>query len=1147
MKKTILISIGVVIIIFIIALLIAPNNKEKPVTLEDFSGERGILNYGGGNNPPPEEQIHGHQNNQGVPQNILNYMELVSNTDDCLGQCEAVIKLKNPLNHQIVLNRGNFRRWFRGNNTPLVNVRYLKWVNSTKEIRRPIYSTSCTPLSYPNGTNYEVCSQSLDHNEIIVVDTSHWTDLFKDGNIRIPSGKSLLVKIKANKRPMLGRNAIDWKFEYEGIETPWAWFDSNWQRKIDLNITPTTFIPNNATIRVVDFDSRTNVQSDCDDVRIVWNNTLEIDRRIFNCGTSNTTITFPVLNNMSSGIDNNSYSIYYDYSLATNPPLHNNTRTANVAYDHIDSNKAEGNVLGYYKFNETSGEIATDLSGNASSTLRNRNSAVWRSNGCRFNEDGCAVMNDVAADYFHSEADMTSWKVGLVISYWIQITDDTQNGHLLSKMTTSVDADRWENSWSTTTWQRRSVTGTALNVAYNPPNGTWIHVEENIGGSSLKVYFNGQLNGSSTGTSFVPSNTHNILLGAMDDWDPNATTEVFPMVIDELRILTQDTSTQLPPIFYNEHPIITLGNEQLENAQLAAQNLNIIPNNANISSDLNATWNVFDTHNSTVNTSITWYNATTQIILTFNITDNIDSSLLTNQTTTLANQNTSIGENWTISVQLYNDTTFGPAINFTSFVENTAPTIPTAISPANNTATAGAINLSCSGSTDLENDTIYTVFTGDTSTTPTTQLQNTTSKAFTWTGINATSYWNCKASDGLNNSAATDTRAVTTTILQGCGGSNSTHGLAYNFSFLKEEGKSIMFPNNNMTVDAQFIMYTNDISINSTIGNQSINQSTGNFLVCITPIENTFQVDAYIDYVSNSLFDKRQYYLINNTASNKTQNISAYSLEVSFGTQTTIRVRDEFFNGVPNAIVFIERYYPEDAGFRTVAMARTDDNGEDQVFLRHLVPFYRYTVIVDGVVRKTTSSSKIITAVGDTTVVTINLGGEDVVSFINNIQGIDFNMRFDNISRAWIADFADTNNVANNICMEVRDLRNNTKYCNDCINTQTGTLTCSVGSGLVSSTATLYGDGSPLIVLDRQVHEEFLERIGDTLGETGLFLGALFIGFMFFAAVGQLITGILLSSLGVFSLYILGMVNISILMATGLLAIVFLIVWKARS
>lgn len=112
-----------------------------------------------------------------------------------------------------------------------------------------------------------------------------------------------------------------------------------------------------------------------------------------------------------------------------------------------------------------------------------------------------------------------------------------------------------------------------------------------------------------------------------------------------------------------------------------------------------------------------------------------------------------VGDNWTCSVFAHSagDQSVNNTANSSIIISNYgAPSTPTT-TPADDTSWFGDINLSCSGSTDDEGDTIYYEFYNGSANNI---LQNTTSTTFLWGNLSADTHnWSCRAWDGSSGSA----------------------------------------------------------------------------------------------------------------------------------------------------------------------------------------------------------------------------------------------------------------------------------------------------------------------------------------------------------------------------------------------------------
>ncbi len=107
--------------------------------------------------------------------------------------------------------------------------------------------------------------------------------------------------------------------------------------------------------------------------------------------------------------------------------------------------------------------------------------------------------------------------------------------------------------------------------------------------------------------------------------------------------------------------------------------------------------------------------------------------------------------------------------------------------------------------------------------------------------------------------------------------------------------------------------------------------STTEVSLCISPPDRDFKTDAIIDYSFenvNDTFATRNYYFQEATINNQSQEIFLFLLNAEDSTTFILKVQDETLEPVTQALINIQRYYAQDGLFRTVQIAKTDDNGE---------------------------------------------------------------------------------------------------------------------------------------------------------------------------------------------------------------------------
>jgi len=147
-----------------------------------------------------------------------------------------------------------------------------------------------------------------------------------------------------------------------------AWWDNNYlyKEKIWINTTTenlTTYYTVNLTnVNTASLISSGKMKSDCYDLRVIYNDSFELDRVVQNCNNANSWIEFRAYNNISTNTNDTNYSIYYGYVYAyppTPPTNWNNIYWFADDFSIYDSSKWTNNtpvnMTGYFKMNCTAG------------------------------------------------------------------------------------------------------------------------------------------------------------------------------------------------------------------------------------------------------------------------------------------------------------------------------------------------------------------------------------------------------------------------------------------------------------------------------------------------------------------------------------------------------------------------------------------------------------------------------------------------------------------------------------------------------------------------------------------------------------------------------------------------------------------------
>lgn len=328
----------------------------------------------------------------------------------------------------------------------------------------------------------------------------------------------------------------------------------------------------------------------------------------------------------------------------------------------------------------------------------------------------------------------------------------------------------------------------------------------------------------------------------------------------------------------------TFGTEEANFTNLTITSITFTPSSASPIQDLNLSFTATDTSNRQVNATIRFYRNNTLISDIYNITTNYPTQNFTSFI--LDDGNTTIYETWKGEVQLWNLNEYGSRVNSSTItIGNALPTIPNIISPANNTNIIGGVLLTCSNSSDSDGDTIKYEIYGDTSTSPTTLLQNTTSQGFSWTPLtNARNYWKCQAIDTRGGASGFNiTRQINNGNFVRL---NSTVPNYINFTFVDETNGTVI----RGTVNS----FTSYSSINSTFNyNRSLTFTSStletNYSFGLIPFNDTIFTSFAAAFGGGTLYQQRNYNKVKQL-SNVTTNEIIYLLATADGIFVTFQV-----------------------------------------------------------------------------------------------------------------------------------------------------------------------------------------------------------------------------------------------------------------
>ena len=251
--------------------------------------------------------------------------ELISNTEQCLYNCELVFRVQldmkmpinsiNAISHKIIRGKGF---------TNLKNVNYYLRRNITYFITVNDYGKKETCKMILN--NQTIQNKTICKNETVKTgehQEKRWKYEWKEFKPQNFAGKFFeidkwyYIKIIGKKQLKLGHNDVDIvpnMFNQDFTEM--AWWNSSWNYYKNQTWTENSgFTLTNYSVETI-FNHEGHANSECSDIRVVDSDDNEIDFGIANCNATHVNLTYRVNIPASSSV---TYSIYYGNNTAINP------------------------------------------------------------------------------------------------------------------------------------------------------------------------------------------------------------------------------------------------------------------------------------------------------------------------------------------------------------------------------------------------------------------------------------------------------------------------------------------------------------------------------------------------------------------------------------------------------------------------------------------------------------------------------------------------------------------------------------------------------------------------------------------------------------------------------------------------------------
>lgn len=368
-----------------------------------------------------------------------------------------------------------------------------------------------------------------------------------------------------------------------------------------------------------------------------------------------------------------------------------------------------------------------------------------------------------------------------------------------------------------------------------------------------------------------------------------------------------------------------------------------------------------------------------------------------------------------------------------------------------------------------------------------TLFQNNISIPSVTTAINKSFYWEVIVDGSVFNSSFNN-QTINPLLLGLCDVNKTIQVL--NFTSYLEKNLTRVNP---FSFQGTFDYY---VGSGTTFKTESIqNNSAAEVVVCVSNIDIPVKTNAHISYGfedANLSLVSRNYFFDDATLINATQNISLLLLEDEDATSFILKVIDGENNPVENAFINIQRYYPGEGIYRTVQIAKTDDNGRSVGFYQTETVTYKHIITKDGIVLLDTGEGGVV--VGESVPFTLTFTvGDDLIApweYLNENSTILTSLAYNDTSKLVSFGYIDPSGSTNfgRLYVYQEGLQNSTSttICDTNTTGSAATITCNM-TGL---TGTYIAKGYVIESTNLQKLISFIITTArDVFGQTGVFLG----------------------------------------------------------
>ncbi len=417
-------------------------------------------------------------------------IQLISNTDQCLIDCEAVIRIRPSTNIQTPLFETDAFKWqFVGGTLQGYSFELLETIPYTINNYKDVCNNY--NITENNGTLkfIENCTLAIESSY-----TAYRKEYmpFNFWGYTFEAGKDYYIKLKGKKHAAAN---IEWIPTFYGLRiNEWAWWNSSWTRNRAVSIyngNNTIMLLETHPVRMV-FNTAAEIaqgdmRSDCGDIRILYNNQTELSHNVTDCNSATTLIHFSLAGKSISALTNDtSFNIYYGNSQAA-------SKATNMTF--VNSTAVISQTTALWHLNERAGASASD--NESTSNTLNLNGNTWWDKG--YTDSGIG-LGGASGDYLSTpdQNDVDLSTTDFTVELWVKRNDSGAGtvDPLVYKWHADTPA-RWNayiiRSTDKIDWFTHTSTSEhTLSSSSAIPAGAWTHIALRREGGTKCIFINGR-------------------------------------------------------------------------------------------------------------------------------------------------------------------------------------------------------------------------------------------------------------------------------------------------------------------------------------------------------------------------------------------------------------------------------------------------------------------------------------------------------------------------------------------------------------------------------------------------------------------------------------------------------------------------------